>query len=241
MRGIGRISAAAAAVFAVLLAGCTGDESAQAGSPTAPAYLQVTPGTGATSPSLEPSPSSPPTTPPSPEPSPAAPSEPVEGASPPQIQPVQGTPGEPYDPRQVYDAVVVELNKLLVNPDPDQLELTVSRECDCYQNWYDFFANLRTAGERYAEGDIPNLPFFQVKEQTTSSFVAYIVEQSDGSAVIDARTLEPIRDPGTREPEAKELTLVLDDGVWRIRQLRYLVDEEGQNLGLRLAEGAPTS
>jgi len=150
---------------------------------------------------------------------------------------VQGTPGEPYDPRQVYDAVVVELNKLLVAPDPDQLELTVSRDCDCFQGWYDFFQRLSAEGERFAERGSPEILHFEVVEQSSAGFAAYLVEQSDGSPVLDASTLAIIRDPGPAEPEAKELTLRLDGGSWRIVQLRYLVDADGNNLGTRLIDG----
>ncbi len=234
MRGIRRSSGAAVvAVVAVLLAGCTGDGSARAGSPTAPAYLEVTPGPDATSSSPSPAPSSSPAASPSPAPATAAPSEPVEVASPPQIQPVQGTPGELYDPRQVYDAVVVELNKLLVNPDPDQLELTVSRECDCYREWYDRFAELASLGQRYERAVPPSLLYFEVIVQRPDMFEIDIVDAADQpNPLLDARTLEAIEIPAPAPPFAKRVVLQQTNGVWRIRQLANLVDADGENLGL---------
>lgn len=235
MRGIRWIPAAAmvAAVSVVLLAGCSGDEVARAGSPTAPAYLQVTPGRDDPSPSPAPSPASSAEAAPSPEPASAAPSGPVEVESPLQIQPVQGTPGEPYDPRQVYDAVVLELNKLLVNPDPDQLELTVSRECDCYQEWQERFAELASLGQRYERVVPPSLLYFEVIVQRPEMFEIDIVDAADQpNRLLDARTFEVLEVPAPAPPFAKRLLLQQTDGVWRIRQLANLVGPDGENLGL---------
>jgi len=151
---------------------------------------------------------------------------------------VQGTSGEPYDPRQVYDAVVVELNKLLVNPDPEQLELTVSRDCDCFRGWYDFFEGLRRSGERYSEQGVPEVTYFRVVQQEPGQFRIYLADRTDAGPIVDSSG-RPLRDPPLSAVEAKELTLAVQDGSWKISQLRYLVDEHGDNLGDRVELIAP--
>jgi len=171
-------------------------------------------------------------------PSPSTVPEPEPAPTPLQIQPVQGTPGEPYDPRQIYDAVVVELNKLLVNPDPDKLELTVSRDCDCYTVYRDYFDGLVQRGEVWERPAVPELLFFEVVSRSDDGFSADIVD-----APVPNRLLRPtdpnfVEEPPLDPPLAKRVTLKLEEGHWRLSELQMLVDVEGNNLGVGRISGS---